>query len=535
MPQVVGNGRKEEVGPGKMNWILQSYEEFLNRYREFWNRRSNRRNILLLSVLYLVRFLLTLPPVSSSGDAVLKWSLLRVWTESGAYPAVAPEHHQGRWALNLPMRFLMEIFGTSHWVYYIFPLLMGLVCLIALYFVAARLKDKSAGATAFLCALLFAFVADECVQFLPMVPATAWILLALLAMFRYLDGGRAFWCLLAGVLLGLGYGCKVTTVYWFVPFGLYLLFYDPAAKTLRRTPRLSAALLLLAVGGLAVFVGEWCFLNHFFGVSHGRFSMLFSGHLGHRVEPQYKDLPEYLLSCFRLVKTTGKYFDITAWNLVLLASVGSAVLLWRKKPREPRMTLALMSFVIVGFLHCYVVYKVFPFLHPERPHARYLIAWIVLGTVLFASSLGEWKKLLERLRPWGAFAAAVLFGSALLVMDLIGIFNPVSNDEHPGTVVRCARLPQRGRPVLLRVKFDEDGDIRKSDRKYARMYRCVYGPSEAVSAAEPEVVLYEDERSRSYLLLWGEAPRDGQAVGATVCKELEIFPAQLVLKRSKKR
>ena len=67
-----------------MDRFLQYYENFLAWYRNLWNTGSHRRNILVLCVLYLVRFLLTLAPVSSSGDAVLKWNILRIWTTAAS-------------------------------------------------------------------------------------------------------------------------------------------------------------------------------------------------------------------------------------------------------------------------------------------------------------------------------------------------------------------------------------------------------------------------------------------------------------------
>lgn len=116
-----------------LDWLATAGNRLARRLNAFTHRQLLTGLILFFACW---RFL-TLDLIEKSGDAVWKWSFLRYYAVSGIWYPDTPDHHQGRWGLNLPVYALMKLFGTSWWVYYIYPLLTALGCAILAYWIAA--------------------------------------------------------------------------------------------------------------------------------------------------------------------------------------------------------------------------------------------------------------------------------------------------------------------------------------------------------------------------------------------------------------
>ena len=500
----------------------------------FFERNSHTRNLLFLSAVYWIARLVALRPVDKGGDAIWKWNIIRLWYETGSYPAFPPDHHQGRWMIVLPARALTALFGTDPWVYYAYPLVMGLAAAAAVYFIAARLRGRAAGAAAFALVAFAPKMIDESMQLCPLIPATAFTMLATLAMLRHFDSRRAIWTLAAGFLLALGYGCKVTMVYWYVPFALGLWLYRPAEADGRR-PFPWRPLILLALGGAAVAAAEFFAFRAAFGVPLGRVSMITSGHLGNRIDPQYFNFWQYLFSFLRPLSLRGKFIYTFPTVLLTLLGMASALLWLIRKDTAPEKRFTALCVVWVYFLHSYVVYKVFPFLHPERNHSRYLLALFALGCVTAVCSLPEWRELLRKLplpRAERTLPAAVwLLAAAFLV---IAGLNPLANGEHLGRVLTYRRLLIRdGRPALLRLR-PENGVLEEGEEKFARMYTIMYAAPEELKRLDEPRPWFTDGRGRLYMRLWGDVPED-TSIPVRVCDRIFCTETQLTLKRAKNR
>ena len=520
--------------------FFEKLYEYTEKLRNYFNTNSHEKNGLIIVLFYVVSRLVALAPISKSGDAVFKWRILRLWAETGTYPAISPEHHQSRWMLNLPVRLLMEIFGTGNLVYYIYPLLCGFVCALCIYFIAARLKDKAAGMTAMGLFMLFPLTTEESIQFLPMIPASAFILSAILCMFRYQNTKRIYWTLLAGILLGLAYGCKFTSVYWFVPFSLYLIFADPESGQLSKKMHFPLALWVMLLGGTAVAVEEFIYLNSFFGTKYGRISMLMSGHFKDRPTPQYLNIFEYLLSFLRPFYCQGKYFKFIPRVMILAAAVLSAILLWRNSSRKnPHLTLILGCFFSVYLLHCYVVYKFFPFLHPERPHARYLLALIITGIVLYAAAGEQRHDFFQKYFKKYALPFQFLFKTILLVVMFIAILNPLPKGENAVQLAKQTVIFSN--TADMPVLFMQDEKLTAADTKYAQMYISAYAPINELHPADQRGHLdisnknefFVDSEGRFFRYLWGAKVKENVPIQAIVCNRGKCRRTQLVLKRSK--
>ncbi|UKI29798.1 MAG: glycosyltransferase family 39 protein [Lentisphaeria bacterium] len=246
-----------------------------------------------------------------SGDAVWKWSFLRYYAVSGIWYPDTPDHHQGRWGLNLPVYALMKLFGTSWWVYYIYPLLTALGCAILAYWIAAKLRSKAAGVATFLLICFFPHTVRESTQFLPMMPATFYMLGAIVLLLRHLKTGALMPLFWSGLLAGISYGCKFTSLYWAAAFGLYLLLYPVEKREYFRVWKfhVGPAAFCFSAGLLLVLVLETVLLDAFFGVTGGRVEVILGSHLSHRVSPEYLGIGGYLLSFFRPLEFSGKYFQ----------------------------------------------------------------------------------------------------------------------------------------------------------------------------------------------------------------------------------
>lgn len=268
------------------------------RLAEKINALSHRRLLSYLLLFFAFWRLLTLDIVEKSGDAIWKWSFLRYYASTGIWHPEFPDHHQGRWAINLPVYALMKLFGPNWYVYYIYPLFTALGCALLSYWIATKLRSKAAGAAAFVLICLFPQTVRESTQFLPMLPAAFYMLGAALLFLRHLKTGTGWPLFWSGLLVGISYGCKFTSLYWAVAFGLYLLLYPAEKREFFRIWKIHVgpAPFWFSAGVLLVLAVETVLLNRFFGVSAGRVEVILGSHLSHMVTPNYLNFFEYLLS-----------------------------------------------------------------------------------------------------------------------------------------------------------------------------------------------------------------------------------------------
>jgi len=119
----------------QVNKVLKKYSLLLDK----WPERKIIPGLVVLSILFR---LLTSQFIERSGDAIHKWGVLRCFVETGNwYPAVI-DHHMLRWSINFPVLLIQKVFGTSPLVYYIFPVLVSIICGILIYKITARLGSR---------------------------------------------------------------------------------------------------------------------------------------------------------------------------------------------------------------------------------------------------------------------------------------------------------------------------------------------------------------------------------------------------------
>ncbi len=504
---------------------------FCQRFAQRIDAFSHRRLLGCLILFFACWRLLTLDVIEKSGDAVWKWSFLRYYATYGIWYPEAPDHHQGRWALNLPVYGLMKLFGSSWWVYYIYPLLTALGCAILAYWIASSLRSKAAGAAAFVSICLFPLTVRESTQFLPMLPAAFYLLGATLLFLRHLKTGAGLPLFWSGLLVGISYGCKFTSLYWAGAFGLYLLLFPAEKRKFFQVWKfhIGPAAFWFSAGVLLVLAVETVLLNAFFQVGGGRAEVILGSHLGTRVRPEYLGFFGYLFSFFRPLELSGKYFD-TLPTFFLFCGVlpMASVQLW--KGCEPGRRFLAFSFLTVYLLHCYMVYKVFPFLHPEKAHARYFLLLAVFGILILTTG---WSEAGTRLRKYLSRRTLLLLQAAYLgaifTLTMIRAGNQWQNGDNPLTLFRLCRnfetAEREKLPVLNRIRSRKTLPMRKltsADYKYGNMYLTVWGPAERLPQHNSRIpLLVEDTQGEIWeVLLRGEAlPAPGAPCRALLLDE----------------
>ena len=479
---------------------------------------SAAKLLLCLIAIFLVWRFLTLDFVEEGGDAVWKWSFLRYYAATGKWYPLVPDHHQGRWGVNLPVLVLLKLFGDSPWLYYLFPLLFALGTGILLFLLTARLRSKAAGTAAFLLFLLFPLTVRNSTQFLPMLPAAFFILSATWLLFRHMKTRTMPPVFFGSILIGIAYGCKFTSLYWAVAFLFALLLWPSEKKEWFHLWKFhfGPAVVWFSLGLLLVLVCETLLFHRFFGTTFGRAEVIFGSHLHDRPLPQYKTLLEYLFSFVRPLNLQARYYNCLPQLLLFLASLPLAFLWCRKGSREQRFVA--FSFLTVYFLHCYVVYKVFPFLHPELPNDRYFLALAVVGMIVIS---GCWNEAGEWLKKYFAhrliFLFQFLFVGALLLPMLIRAEKQFSHcDWFPDVlrINRCfASAKAERRLVLSRIKEEKRffaGDIDGTDFKFGNLWTAVFGPVSELPKYGKVFLPVRDRSGRLWIILHGgHRPADG--------------------------
>lgn len=500
---------------------MQQFHVWINRIQSAANRIAGAINALpsgrvltTLIVIFAIWRAFTLNFIEKSGDAVWKWGFLRYYAATQQWYPLHPDHHQGRWGITMPVLGLIELLGDAYWVYYVYPLLMALGTGILLFLITRRLFSQTAASAAFLLCMLFPLTVRESTQFLPMLPAAFYVLLATWLLLNHLKNGALVPVFFSGILVGISYGCKFTSLFWGAAFLLFLSLHPSGKKCFFRIWKFhfGSAVVLFSLGLLLVLGTETVLLNHFFGTTFGRPEVILGSHLSNRPSPQYLNLPEYLLSFLRPLYIKGKYFDFLPRIMLLGLSLPFAIWLYRKGSKEQR--LIAFSFLVVYLLHCYVVYKVFPFLHPERPHGRYFLLLAVFAMIIVT---GCWKKAGEELKRrfsvHTVILAQILFIGVLLLMMLIKAGNQIKHGEHLFALLSTERKVAAARaetlPVLSRINDVEEflaGKITETDYKYGDLWTKFLGPVELVPVYGERFFPYKDESGRLWLLLFPLPP-----------------------------
>ncbi|MDR0932236.1 MAG: glycosyltransferase family 39 protein [Victivallales bacterium] len=517
---------------------LTNYIEFaFERIAKTLNAASPYRLLLVLCTFFTVWRAVTLNFMEKSGDAVWKWGFLRYYAMTDQWYPLYPDHHQGRWGINMPTLGFIELLGDSPFVYYIYPLLMALGTGIMLFLIVRRLCSQVAATMAFLLCMLFPLTVRESTQFLPMLPAAFYVLCATYLVMRHIASGRILPVFFAGILIGIAYGCKFTSLYWGAAFLLFFSLFPSGKKTRFKIWKFhfGAEIFIMALGIFLVIVVETLLLNRLFGTSLGRIEVIMGSHLKSRPNPQYLNFFQYLFSFLRPLDFRGKYFETVPLIMLFVASLPLAIFQFRKGNKEQRFIT--LSFLTVYLLHCYMVYKIFPFLHPERPHGRYFLILAVFAIIILSVS---WRagcdELKRRFSKSLVVIAEALFAGMLLLLMLIRAINQFGHGEHLFALLDSERkfavAKSENLPVLSKIRDREkflNNQISSRDFKYGDMWVTFRGPVELIPQYEKRFFPFKDEQGRLWILLF---PQSSIILDKPIrCLLLDEFESEITEKR----
>jgi 4-amino-4-deoxy-L-arabinose transferase-like glycosyltransferase len=506
--------------------IIDKYRIAIEKISAKLNSLSRPALLLLLLAIAAVLLLVTSQFIEKSGDAVYKWGILRYYADSGIWYPVHADHHQGRWALNLPVLLIMKLFGSSAWVYYVFPFATGMVGALFIYAVTSRLCSRIAGIAAFLIFFIFPLSARGDTQFLPMLPAAMFILIALYCVLRWFDSKNLLNIILAGLMIILAYGCKVTSLYWALAIVLAIGLYSPETRVWFKILRLKigTAFIVFSATIVAGLLIETLVINHLCGFSYGRLQLIAGSHLSAQIgtEEEYHGFFAWLFSFLRPLSLRGKYFEsMPCFFIFILGLISAALALWKGSARKKFTAFCL---ILVYLLHCYMVCKVFPFLYPEQALSRYFMPVALVCIVLYCSTSLEWENFVWnrlrnlQIRSLAKFVLCLLW----LIPSLIYVANSWLRN---GTIINTfqgerlfAEAESKKLPVMLKLKkAPANSQLCSADRKSALRWMTLFGPVELI----PELSTGSFQGSRQYLILMNSAALP-TAEKALVINELKI-------------
>ena len=493
------------------------------------NQLPDRVLLGWITVLYFVWRIISLPPFEFGCDGVWKWSFLRYFHETGVWFPKEPEHHQGRWAQNLPNYGLMELFdSTTPWLGAVLPILTGLA-VIFLVWLLARLFTSRAGAVAvILMTVCNPVFVNESSQFLPSLPSTMYLLLTLYFFMLYLkNGGPRFLPFAAGITAGLAWGCKVTASYWILGIVLFLLLNPTGGKNIPATKRFRFGwdLLLFGIGFLLIFIPETIVINKFFHVHLGRIDMLRKHHGDNPILVHF-NLLEYIFSPLVIfLDPTGKFFRQGVQNALFLLAMPVAVLQLRKKDIPQIQKFMLFVMFVAMACHCYMVVSVFPFKHPERPLIRYFFTLFCIWNIIIVSC---WRNILEigsgKIRRLVVTAYGIVC-IGLCILLIVNIVNdPILNQNNLFSkirVYRCMKLHrEQNLPVL--VQYVNGRKFQTRTFKLIIAYETFFGKTETLPSLRERREEFErraplrSANDRLFFQLWGKQPLPGSTCKCVV-------------------
>ena len=425
-----------------MQKIVYYYEKLVMRISIAANRFGKLPAGLQCSwvlVFLLIVIVCNLQFIAKSGDAIHKWFLIRVFLENGTFLPLQPDHHLLRWGLIWPVIAFCKLLGYSIYLFYLYPILCYCAGGVVLFLLARQILSVTMASITVLLYAFYPVIIHEGTQFLPMVPATVWILLTLLVTLRFIDGKqRKSWLMaVAGICLTIAYGCKETSFFWAPGIFLFLAF-APTEKYCFKWKKihLTPGMLLFFFTCIAGIGLETLVLNEIYDCRLGRYELLCHTHLIVENQSEYPSVLEYLFSFLRQFRWDGKYYSFIPQNLsIMLGCIAAFVLIYRGDVRRRFLAVAFLGAYLC---HCYIIFNIHPISYPERVIHRYLIAVISVGILLFCAALPTLADWCRNGRKW----RWALLLTAISLWILTSAIYTVNSRLNDGNLFQLERMRQ---------------------------------------------------------------------------------------------
>ncbi len=364
---------------------------------DFSGVRDRNFAIGLAATLFVITFFWYLAVgdfIDDDGDAIYRWGFLTQFLLTGEVPNL--DHHTMRWALNLPILLYLKLVGSFHPVFYHFIMpTFAAATSVATYLIVRSgeyKKSKELGCCILVATAMFTNLSTVAfTQILPSGAAVFYISATLLFMkwgLSPVSKRSALWLFFGGVFSFLAYGSKLTSLWFLVPLGVFVLSSSWRDKDFYKIAAFAAPLVV----GLAV---ETALVSKLSGFEFGRALYAVSHAHVDAYGAAAVSLGGGFYTFLEYLQSPSKYRTILgpSWSLLIYGTqifICFCVLVPRSRRLLDRFEICLMS-TIIGFflLQSYVVISVSPYIFPERMLARYMFPLVFLCSVFWVYQLSK--------------------------------------------------------------------------------------------------------------------------------------------------
>ncbi len=491
--------------------------KIVNFAHRFGSLRLRTQSLWILLFLLFV-ILCNLQFIAKGGDAIHKWFMVRLYLEHGTFFPIQPDHHLLRWGLMWPVIGVCKLLGASIYCYYLYPLFCYCAGGLLFFWLGRQILSRETAPFAVLLYAFYPVIIHEGTQFLPLVPATMWILMTLLFTLRFLDGKQKnpLWMVAAGAALVFAYGCKETSFFWAPGIFLFLAF-SPAEKECLHWKKFHVTwgmllFFLTCIGGMGI---ETLIINQIYDCTLGRYELLLGSHLlGDTQQGNYATIWSYPFSFLRQFSWHGKYYQFLPQNISILMGLTGAFFIL-KYHHEIRRRFLAVAFLGAYLCHCYVIFKINPISYPELVIHRYLIAVLCVGFLLFCASLPDLKKWCCAGRAWRRILVVSLGGIWLITVAIYNINarlqdgNLFQLEQMRRTIPAALKNGDAVGVVTERKKIAPDIDNRVLPDKWGLLHLRCWGDTQMFFELQKKRCTYTPY-GKKQVIVWLSAPREGK-------------------------
>ena len=332
---------------------------------------AKKEDLLLLAVLLGFTFffrLYMLQMINVGPDEIDYWFSAKQLSTGGTYPEIM--HRTIRWSIILPAAFFQLILGIHPLVYYVTPVLNSLVQTVLLYNFGKKLFGRGVAFYSVLILAAWPYMWRTGSQIRPAIFSLTYVLVAIYALFLFLQTDLRRYFSLSVIFLFLAYQSKITNLY-FVPGILIVLWIQN--RRMAESLRYGASLFGLY---LIEHMAYWVFT----GDKMGRLGIIAGNHLA---SGYAEKLPK---SLWGLSQRYTVFLDFP-WHVLLLAFVAATLFLLVKKRRWVlELTVLHVSFF---FFLTFMVKSIDPVVPVEAFLDRYFIVNLPTMSLIIVYALFE--------------------------------------------------------------------------------------------------------------------------------------------------
>ncbi|CCO23191.1 ArnT family glycosyltransferase [Maridesulfovibrio hydrothermalis] len=335
--------------------------------------------------------LISLEYIEIGGDSLCVWENTVNLVNAGHY--FEWNHHTMRWAINMPLYLILELFGTSSLNYYILPICYSALSAVLAYYVGKQLKGRRFGLFVAVLLVLYPKMTTMGSQLWPGLYEMTYLLGCTLALLIWRKNGGWQLLALAGVLAGCAWGSRLTSIY----YGPGILALLVLGKRKFKPVFIFSAFFFLVLGL------EWYYFYSDSGNILGRFGIITQTHVAQ--DELLVSTGQYLLNFLKMVKFRGLL-------PVVLAAAGVGIWLVRRGGDDEKC----IAILFLGglFFNVYMISSFSPLKLAAPVGSRYLTAAAPYMVIILLLGLDLWREKSPRAAAffkWGliiAFAAFTL-------------------------------------------------------------------------------------------------------------------------------